>query len=128
MRDFKKLLVWNKAHKFVLEIYKFTMNFPKEELYGITSQLRRATISIPNNIAEGCGRKSKKELLHFLNIAMGSASEAEYLILLSNDLNFLGNNYNTLQESLVEIRKMLNAFMSTIESDLRSKTELTAKC
>jgi four helix bundle protein len=118
MREFRKLKVWEKAHKFVLDIYTITKNFPKEEIYGITNQLRRAAISIPNNISEGCGRKSKKELFNFLNISMGSASEVEYLLLLSYDLYYLKDKYQMLNEKLVEIRKMLNVFMQKIEDDI----------
>ena len=119
MREFRKLKVWEKAHKFVLDVYAITKNFPKEEIYGITNQLRKAAISIPNNIAEGCGRKSKKELANFLNISMGSASEVEYLLLLSYDLHYLKDKYQILNENLIEIRKMLNVFMQKIEDDIR---------
>jgi len=97
MREFSKLKVWEKAHKFVLEIYQVTKNFPKEEIFGITNQIRRASVSIPNNISEGCGRKSKKELSNFLNIAMGSASEVEYLLLLSHDLHYLKDKYQIIE-------------------------------
>ena len=79
MIDFKKLIVWKKAHEFVLDVYKITKGFPHEESYGLTSQLRRAAFSIPNNIAEGCGRSSEKELKRSLAISLGSASEVELL-------------------------------------------------
>ncbi|MEJ2627064.1 MAG: four helix bundle protein [bacterium] len=105
MRDFKKLEVWEKAHNFVLEIYKVTQNFPQQERYGIINQLRRAAIGIANNIAEGCGRKTKNELYNFLNITMGSASEIEYLLLLSNDLNYLTNNFEEINNNLIVIKK-----------------------
>ena len=85
MKDFRNLQVWEKAHKLTLSLYRATQSFPKEEVYGITSQLRRASSSIPTNIAEGCGRGSDAELGRFLQIAMGSASEVEYLALLVND-------------------------------------------
>ena len=103
MRDFKKLNVWQEAHQLVLNVYKETMNFPKEEIYCLTSQIRRAVISIANNIAEGCGRNSKKELYNFLNISMGSSSEVEYLLLLSYDLDYLNDNYITLNNDLVSL-------------------------
>ncbi len=77
MKDFKQLRFWHKAHDFVLELYKATNTFPKEELYGLTSQIRRASVSIPSNIAEGCGRSGDAELARFCIIAMGSASEVE---------------------------------------------------
>ena len=118
MREFRKIKVWEKAHKYVLEIYQVTKDFPKEELFGITNQIRRASVSIPNNIAEGCGRKSKKELSNFLNISMGFASEVEYLLLLSYDLHYLKDEYQILNENLIEIRKMLNVFMQKIENDI----------
>ena len=89
MRDFKNLKVWQKSHSLTLTVYKSTAAFPKEEVYGLTSQIRRACSSIPANIAEGCGRASEAELSRFLQIAMGSASELEYHLLLTHDLGFL---------------------------------------
>jgi len=85
MKDFRKLDVWAKAHALTLAIYRVTAGFPTEERYGLTSQLRRACVSIPTNIAEGCGRNSDAELARFAEIAMGSSSEVEYLLLLSRD-------------------------------------------
>lgn len=89
MRDFRKYEVWQLSHQFVLEVYKISKNFPNEEQYNITTQLRRASASIPTNISEGCGRNSDKEFNQFLNIALGSVSETEYLIILSKDLNLM---------------------------------------
>jgi len=89
MRDFRQIKVWEKAHKLTLEIYKTTAHFPKEELYGLTSQLRRSCASIPANIAEGFGRGGNVELARFLQIGMGSAYEVEYHALLSKDLGFI---------------------------------------
>lgn len=89
MRDFRKLKVWEKAHELALETYRITAKFPREELYGVTSQLRRACISIPANIAEGCGREGEAELRRFLRIGLGSANELEYHLLLAKDLRFL---------------------------------------
>lgn len=89
MQNYKELRVWSKAHEVVLSIYKVTQRFPIEERYGIISQLRRAAYSIPSNIAEGCGKVGKKDLANFLNIAMGSANEVEYLLLLSTDLLYI---------------------------------------
>ncbi|MEA5401384.1 four helix bundle protein [Arcicella sp. DC2W] len=89
MRDFRKYDVWQLAHNLVLEIYDLTKDFPKSELYGLTNQLRRASISIPTNISEGCGRSSDADFNRFLQIALGSAHEVEYLIQLSTDLNFV---------------------------------------
>jgi four helix bundle protein len=81
MRDYKKLLVWERAHKFALEIYNLSKLFPKEEQYGITSQIRRASLSIPTNIAEGSGKNTSKDFSKYLGIAAGSASEVDYLLL-----------------------------------------------
>ena len=78
MRDFHKLMIWQRSHSLTLEIYKITKTFPKEEVFGLTSQIQRAVSSIPTNIAEGCGRNSNKEFAHFLQIAIGSATELEY--------------------------------------------------
>ena len=89
MKDFRKLKVWKRAHELVLEIYKITHQFPKEELYGLTNQIRRSSSSIPTNIAEGCGRAGDTEFHRFLIIAMGSASELEYQAVLAHDLGYL---------------------------------------
>ena len=108
MQDFRKLKVWEKAHKLSTELYKITESFPKEEVYGITSQIRRAVTSIPTNIAEGTGRNSRPDFSRFLQIAFGSASELEYLMILSNELNFINNDIaNKLNEDIIEIKKML---------------------
>jgi four helix bundle protein len=89
MRDFKKYDIWQLSHDLTLEVYKITSSFPKEEIYGLTSQIRRASSSIPTNISEGCGRNSDKEFNQFLNIALGSALETEYLFILSKDLKYI---------------------------------------
>lgn len=88
MRDFKKLNVWQKAHALTVHVYKATYDFPREELYGLTSQIRRASVSIPANIAEGCGRGSEADFCHFLQIAFGSASELEYHLFLPKIYTF----------------------------------------
>jgi four helix bundle protein len=90
MKDFRELKVWEKSHRLALKVYNATTKFPKEELYGLTSQMRRSSVSVPTNIAEGCGRNRDSELNRFFEIAMGSASELEYLFLLARDLGFLG--------------------------------------
>jgi four helix bundle protein len=89
MRDFRELKVWHKSHQLTLDIYTATRGFPREEVYGLTSQFRRSSASIPANIAEGCGRTGDAELARFMLIAMGSASELEYHLLLAHDLGFL---------------------------------------
>jgi len=115
MKDFRTLVVWQKSHQLTIEVYNETRTFPKEETYGITSQLRRATSSIPANIAEGCGRGSDKDFGRFLQIAFGSASEVEYFLILSHDLNYLNQSvYNDCCERIVEIKKMLNSLIKTL--------------
>jgi four helix bundle protein len=89
MKNYKNLTVWQDSHELVLSVYKETKAFPKEEVYGITSQLRRAAASIPANIAEGCAKSSDREFNRFLQIAMGSLNESEYFLFLSKDLNYL---------------------------------------
>jgi four helix bundle protein len=117
MEDFKKLKVWSKAHDLTLEIYRKTCNFPKNELYGITGQIRRAAASIPANIAEGCGRRSDAELGRFLQIARGSASELEYYLLLAHDLQFLQrSDFDPLNERVIEIERMLTCLAQTVHS------------
>jgi four helix bundle protein len=88
VKDFRKQKVWQKAHDLALEVYRVTEAFPKTELFGLTSQIRRAGVSIPANIAEGCGRDTDADFSRFLQIAMGSASELEYHLLLAHDLGF----------------------------------------
>ncbi|WP_414000219.1 four helix bundle protein [Flavobacterium sp. W1B] len=116
MRDFKKYEIWQLSHSFTLEIYKHTSNFPKEELYGLTSQIRRASSSIPTNISEGCGRNSDKEFNQFLNIALGSANETEYLLILSKDLNYINielfenleKSINIIKSKIYKLKKALS--------------------
>jgi len=118
MKDFRQLKVWEKAHYLALAIYKVSVNFPKEELYGLTSQIRRSSVSVPTNIAEGCGRNSDAEFARFLQIAMGSASETEYLLLLAHELSFLRNNdYKKLQNDTEEVKRMLASFLKTLRTN-----------
>ncbi len=112
MKDFKKLIVWQKSHHLVLDIYKLTNSFPKEEVYGLTSQIRRSAASIPINIAEGSGRKTDGDFSRFLTISAGSASELSYQILLSFELGYLSlENYTYLNSNLTEIMKILNVLI-----------------
>ncbi|MGN6602874.1 MAG: four helix bundle protein [Ginsengibacter sp.] len=112
MQDFRRLSVWEKGHRFTLAVYAATKSFPKEELFGITSQLRRASSSIPINIAEGCGRGSDADFGRFLQMSLGSASETEYLILLSYELGYLTEKSNQILLSGVqELKKMLTALI-----------------
>ncbi len=106
MKDFRNLKVWNKAHELAMLIYKQSNQYPKEELFGITSQIRRASTSIPTNIAEGRGRRTDNDFARFIQIAMGSASELEYLILLSFDLNYINKEiFTILADQTVNIKK-----------------------
>jgi len=115
MQNYKELKVWNKAHAFTLEIYAITKSFPKEEMYSLTNQIRRASYSIPSNIAEGCGKKSQADFANFLNIALGSANEAEYFLLLSKDLLYLPvEKYNNLSIEINEIKAMLIALINKV--------------
>ena len=115
MKNFKELLIWQRSHQLVLEIYLVTKSFPKEELFGLTSQMRRSSASIPTNIAEGCGRNSDAEMSRFLVIAQGSAAELEYQIILSKDLSYISlETFNKLSLELTEIRKMINTFIQKI--------------
>jgi len=118
MKDFHQLKVWEKARQLALAVYKKTKGFPKEELYGLTSQIRRASMSIPTNIAEGCGRNTDADFASFLQIAMGSASETEYQLLLARDLEFLKNEqYQKLNTDVTEVKRMLTSFMQTLRAD-----------
>jgi four helix bundle protein len=114
MKDFRQLKVWHKGHAFTLAVYKETVAFPKHEMYGLTSQMRRATASTPANIAEGCGRGSAADFARFLQLAMGSASEAEYHLLLARDLGYLTEStYSLLDGAIVEVKRMLAALIKT---------------
>ena len=115
MRDYKKLKVWQKSHAFVLKTYKVTSGFPREEMYSLVSQLRRASVSIPSNISEGCGRYGNKELKQFLCIAMGSANEVGYQLLLSKDPGYVQESeYDNLYNEIDEIQKMLASYIRTL--------------
>jgi four helix bundle protein len=127
MRDFRQIRVWEKAHQLTLEIYKVTAQFPKEELYGLTSQLRRASASIAANIAEGFGRGGNVELARFLQIAIGSAYEVEYHILLAKDLGLISKEPNELLEvHIIEIKRMLAALLLKVRADSKVRSRLGA--
>jgi len=118
MRDFRKLKVWEKAHQLTLAVYLATRAFPKDELYGLTSQARRSSASIGGNIAEGCGRSGKREFARYLDIASGSAAELEYHLLLAGDLHFLDNRVcQQLQAKVCEVKQMLTSLLRTIRSE-----------
>jgi len=118
MKDFRNLAVWLKAHQLTLVVYKVTQTFPRDELYGLTGQIRRSCASIPANIAEGCGRSGQAELARFLQIAMGSASELEYHILLARDLNLLNSpTYDSLASDVIEVKRMLASFIKKLNAE-----------
>jgi four helix bundle protein len=120
MQNFKKLQVWEKSHDLTLKIYGVTSQFPREEIYGLTSQIRRACASIPTNIAEGCGRASSADFARFLQIAMGSASETEYLVLLAHDLKYLTADQHTeLIDATIRVKKMLTALLKNVRMNSR---------
>ncbi len=118
MKDFRELKVWEKGHQLALAVYKATATFPKDELYGVTGQIRRSSVSIPANIAEGCGRNGDAELARFLQIAMGSASELEYHILLTHDLGLLtAAEHEQLTADTTEVKRMLTSFIQTLKAN-----------
>ena len=116
MRDFHKLGIWQRSHQLTLDVYRASKVFPKDELFGLTSQIRRAASSIPTNIAEGCGRASNKDYAHFLQIAIGSASEVEYELLLAHDLEYINDeSFNKLTSETIAIRKMIIKYQSELK-------------
>lgn len=115
-QNFQDLIIWQKAHQFVLDIYSFTSRFPKSELYCLTSQLRRAAISVPANIAEGFKKKGKADKARFLNIARASLEEAHYYLILANDLRYADSSQ--LLKQLHEVGKLLDSYSYTILNDI----------
>ncbi|MCU1301651.1 MAG: four helix bundle protein [Candidatus Sulfotelmatobacter sp.] len=117
MRNYKDLLVWEKAHRLTLDVYKITFVFPKEERYGLTSQIRRASASIAANLAEGCGRRSDGEMARYVQIAMGSGAELSYHFLLAKDLGLIsGTEYETLNSGIGDIMRMLSALSAKLRN------------
>ena len=117
MQNFKELKVWEKAHQITLSIYKVSANFPKEETYSLTNQLRRAASSIPANIAEGCGKNTQADLANFLNISLGSANETEYFLILSKDLDYLTEEqFTILSNSINEVKAMLISLIGRVRA------------
>jgi four helix bundle protein len=124
MKDFKELRVWAKAHRLALDVYQLTQSFPREELFGLTSQIRRSVGSIGANIAEGCGRRSDGELTRFLQIARGSASELECQLLLARDLHFLSiPEFQRIERHLVEVQRMLTSLVRRVQPLPRSRPQ-----
>jgi four helix bundle protein len=117
VQDFKKLAVWVKSHELTLCVYELTARFPREELYALTSQIKRSASSIPANIAEGCGRDGPAELRRFLQIAVGSASETEYHLLLARDLHFVSvADYERLLDSTLEIKRIRSGLIRRLNA------------
>jgi four helix bundle protein len=115
MGDYRKLQVWERSHRLTLEVYGATSGFPKDELFGLTSQVRRSAASIPANIAEGCGRNGDVELARFMTIAMGSANELDYQLLLARDLGYLSSpRYDQLSLETQSVAKMLATFITRL--------------
>jgi four helix bundle protein len=115
MKDFRNLKVWAKAHQLALAVYPVTASFPRDETYGLVSQIRRAACSIPANIAEGCGREGDAELARFCIIARGSATELEYQLLLARDLKLIQPNvYELLSSQTVDIKRMLTVLVQKL--------------
>jgi four helix bundle protein len=129
VKDFKELNVWKKAHEVTLSVYALSRGFPKEELFGLTSQIRRSAASIAANIAEGCGRRSDGEMGRFLQIAYGSASELEYHLLLAHDLHLLSErDFQTIGSQVDEVQRMLTSLIQRVRPvSLVTKTQVHPK-
>ncbi len=111
MRNFQELTIWQRSHSLTLKIHAITKKFPKDEMFGLTSQMRRSSSSIPTNIAEGCGRNSNAELNRFLVISAGSASELQYQLILSKDLGYIVESiFKELHDETIQIRKMIYSY------------------
>jgi len=111
-KSFEQLIVWQKAHQFVLGVYRLTENFPSKEIYGLTSQLRRAAVSIPANIAEGFKKRGRADKVRFMNIAQGSLEECRYYLILTKDLNY--GDISQLISQLEEVSKLLESYSAKI--------------
>lgn len=116
MQDFRKLKVWEKAHQLTLQVYRLSAKFPREEVYALTSQVRRASTSIGLNIVESCGRMTVPDFKHFLVMATGSANEVDYCFILALDLEYINkDDYNKIQKPIEEVRKMLISLINKLE-------------
>ena len=123
MRDFRELKVWRKGHELTLDVYRVTREFPKEETYGLTSQIRRAAASVGANIAEGSGKNSRSDFARYLQIAIGSASELEYHLLLVKDLCYVdAERHADLESKVIEVKRMLTGFAKYLAGE-RTGTE-----
>src|SRR6266496_1515354 len=121
MQNYKELIVWGKAHLFTIKVYDASKTFPKEEIYSLTNQLRRVASSIPANIAEGYGKNSQQEFAQFLNMALGSANESEYFLILSRDLKYLSEEkFLELTENINGTKAMLILLIGKVRNDLKT--------
>ena len=117
MQNYQELRVWQKSHTFVLEIYKLTDDFPKNETFGLISQMRRSAVSVPANLAEGCGKKVTPDIANFFQISLGSLHETEYYLLLARDLRYITNEVFEIRDlEIKEIKAMLISLIKTIRS------------
>jgi len=118
-KSFEELLVWQKAHAFVLDVYRETKNYPKEELYGLTSQFRNSARSVPSNIAEGYKKRGKADKLRFFNYAQGSLEESRYYVILSRDLAYISlDKYNHWIKQIIDISQLLNSYCESISKSM----------
>ena len=118
MRAFRELLVWQKAHALTLALYRTTKDFPRDERFGLTAQARRTAASVPANIAEGCGRRTAADFARFVQIALGSASELEYHLVLAADLGILPHDeYSELEGAVIEVKRMLTGLIKKLMAD-----------
>jgi four helix bundle protein len=118
VKNFRDLIVWEKAHSLTLACYKVTAGFPKQETYGLTSQMRRCAASIAANLAEGCGKRGNGEFQRYLNIAAGSASELEYHFLLARDLSLMDDpQYTELDAAVTEVKRMLASLIRKVDTE-----------
>ncbi len=118
MKNYRDLAIWERSHALTMKVYGATKDFPADERYGLTSQIRRAVVSIPANIAEGCGRDSDAELKRFLDIAHGSASEVEYFLILTKELGYIPTKESDILSSEIsEIKRMIGAFSRKLKAE-----------
>jgi four helix bundle protein len=128
VQDFRNLEVWKKAHQLTLEAYRITESFPRAETFGLSSQIRRAALSIPTNLAEGCGR-TQGEFARFVQIALGSACELEYQLMLVRDLYLITDDaYEVANASILTVKRMLQAVLRRVQRDLRSAPDSSSRC
>ena len=128
MKDFRRLQVWTKSHELALAVYHSTATFPKSEMFGLASQMRRAAASIPSNIAEGCGRDGDGDLGRFLQIASGSASELEYQLVIARDLKYVApEDFKSISNRVDEVSRMLTSFRQRVQAPQPPRTRAVAR-